>query len=453
MNDATLRTLGASATVLAYAALCLAVFWRERRRTLQQRRKAAELAGDDGAAATLVLFGSQTGQAEAIAWETAGWLRDSGEAARVLSLNETGPADLQQARRALFIASTYGEGDAPDGASVFFESLMGAVSAPLLPALRYSVLALGDRQYQHFCGFGRALDTWLARAGATREHARLEVDNSDAQALATWRTQIGGGAAPDSTSPEPVPWRLTARELMNPGSAGTPVFHLAFAPLDGIAPHWESGDLAQLTVPEDPTRPRDYSIASIPGDGSLHLLVRQEQHADGSLGTASGLLTSTLAVGDSLPLRLRPHRAFRLGENATRPLILIGNGTGIAGLRSHLRERARSGRRENWLIFGERNVQHDRLYGAEIEAWHHSGVLERVDWVFSRDQAERLYVQHRLREAKSEVLTWLARGAAIYVCGSLQGMASGVDTALRQITGEAALRELSATGRYRRDVY
>lgn len=453
MNDAAMRALGASATLLAYASLCMAVFWRERRRAGQQRRIAAELAGDGGKVPTLVLFGSQTGQAEAIAWQTAGWLRDMGEAARVLSLNEAGAADLLQARRALFITSTYGEGDAPDGASVFSEILMGAVKAPLLSALRYSVLALGDRQYQHFCGFGRALDDWLSRAGAAREHARLEVDNSDAQALAAWRTQVGGSAPPDSVAPAPLPWRLAARELMNPGSAGTPVFHLAFAPPEGSAPHWESGDLAQLTVPGDPTRPRDYSIASIPGDGSLHLLVRQEQHADGSLGTASGLLTSTLPVGGALALRIRPHRAFRLGENAARPLILIGNGTGIAGLRSHLRERARGGRHQNWLLFGERNAQYDRLYGAEIDAWQRSGVLQRVDRVFSRDPAERRYVQHRLLQVESEVLAWLARGAAIYVCGSLQGMASGVDAALRQITGDAALRELSAAGRYRRDVY
>ena len=92
MNDVALRALGASATVLGYAALCLAVFWRERRRAVHQRRIAAELAGDGGAAPTLVLFGSQTGQAEAIAWQTAGWLRDKGEAARVLSLNQADTA-------------------------------------------------------------------------------------------------------------------------------------------------------------------------------------------------------------------------------------------------------------------------------------------------------------------------------------------------------------------------
>ena len=89
-------------------------------------------------------------------------------------------------------------------------------------------------------------------------------------------------------------------------------------------------------------------------------------------------------------------------------------------------------------MFGERNAQHDFLYRDEIEAWQAAGVLRRLDMVFSRDQPERLYVQHRLLQAADEVRAWIERGAAIYVCGSLQGMASGVDAALRQIVGDAA---------------
>ena len=460
MTDAALRALGASTTLLAYAMLCLAVYRRQRHRAAQQRQMAATLAGDGRRGPpTLVLYGSQTGEAEAIAWQTASWLRDGGQAARVLSLNETSAAELRDARRALFIASTYGEGDAPDGASEFAETFMGAAAAPDISRLRYAVLALGDRQYRHFCGFGRALDLWLASAGATREHPRLEADNADPHALSKWRALVGGTQAAndapvvESTAGQRQYWRLAARELMNAGSTGTPVFHLEFAPPPGAALHWESGDVAQLSVPSDPAHPRDYSIASIPADGSLQLLVRQEQHADGSLGAASGLLTSTLPVGGALPLRIRPHRNFRLGDNAERPLILIGNGTGMAGLRSHLRERKRRGQHDNWLVFGERNAQHDRLYGSEIDDWCQAGVLRRMDWVFSRDQAERRYVQHRLLTVGDELLNWIERGAAIYVCGSLQGMASGVDAALRQLAGEERVRELSATGRYRRDVY
>jgi sulfite reductase (NADPH) flavoprotein alpha-component len=316
------------------------------------------------------------------------------------------------------------------------------------------VLALGDRQYANFCRFGRQLDEWLHAAGATRDFERIEVDNTEPAQLAAWQTQCGGGSAnlEIEASQTAIPWRLESRQLLNEGSAGGPIYLLAFSPTAGQA-EWASGDIAQLTLESDPGRPRDYSIASIPPDGELHLLVRQEIHPDGSVGAASGLLTSTLNLGDTISLRLRTHRNFRLEENARRPLILIGNGTGMAGLRGHLRARAALGQYRNWLVFGERNAKCDFLCRDEIEAWQRNGVLHRVDTAFSRDQAERVYVQHQLLQLQEEVRGWIALGAAIYVCGSLQGMASGVDAALRQTVGDACVSDLVSSGRYRRDVY
>ena len=454
MNEYAWRALGATATVLAYASLCFGVFARERRHARQRSNRAAALAGPGQGNATLVLFGSQTGQAESLAWQTAGWLQAQGEAARVCSLNQTSLADLQSAQRALFIASTYGEGDAPDGAALFAEQVM-APEPPALSHLRFSVLALGDRQYAHFCGFGRQLDDWLSSAGAQREHDRVDADNVDPVAMEAWRTHVGGaGLVEASIAPaQPSTWRLQAREQLNPGSEGAPLFHLAFTAAQGEMPPWQAGDLVQLDVPGDRSRPRDYSIASLPQDGELHLLVRQERHPDGSLGAGSGLLTQTLPVGGSLPLRIRAHSNFQLGDNARRPLILIGNGSGMAGLRALIRERERLGERSNWLLYGERHSHCDRPYRADLERWERDGVLERTDLVFSRDQAERRYVQHRLLQASDMVIDWLDRGAAIYVCGSLKGMGHDVDLALRQIAGEQRLRELLAQGRYRRDVY
>lgn len=454
MSELAWRAMGAGSTVVAYAALCASIYLRERQRHAATARDAAALSrGDGNAAPVLVLFASQTGQAEAIAWQTARQLSASGTPARVMELNALDAPTLSATGRALFIASTYGEGDAPDGASVFAERVMA--SAPALPSLRYAVLALGDRQYAHFCGFGRTLDDWLHAAGATREFERIDVDNSDAEALARWHAHWGDAAAAGDQAAGAAftPWRLVARELLNPGSAGAPVFHLGLKPQADAMPQWSSGDLVQITVASDPNRPRDYSIASLPGDGELQLLVRQEQHPDGTLGAASGLLTSTLTVGDTVALRLRPHTAFRLDGNDRRPLILIGNGTGLAGLRAHLRARVAASRHENWLVFGERQAAHDFLYRSEIETWQANGVLQRLDMVFSRDQAERLYVQHRLLQSADTLLQWLQGGAAIYVCGSLQGMASGVDGALRQIAGDEFVRDLIASGRYRRDVY
>jgi sulfite reductase (NADPH) flavoprotein alpha-component len=455
MDDEGLRHLAAAASVLAYGALCASIWRRERRRARARAADAASLAGSG--APVLVLHASQTGQAEAIAWQTARWLHAAGTAVQVKSLNEIDLATLQAAGRALFVASTYGEGDAPDGASAFVERVMGA-RAPL-SGLRYALLALGDRQYAHFCGFGRRLDAWLRDSGAVPAHERIDVDNGDDAALGRWRAQWQGDAAGEEDTQDQSfrPWRLVARKALNPGSAGAPIFHLAFAPSAGALPHWEAGDLVQLALAADPQRPRDYSIASIPADGELQLLVRQERHADGTLGAASGLLTATLAPGDAVALRLRAHRGFRLEANAGRPLILVGNGTGLAGLRSHLRARIAAGRHDNWLVFGERSARHDFLYRGELEGWRAAGALARLDMVFSRDEealhGERRYVQHRLLHAADELLAWIERGAAVYVCGSLQGMAPSVDAALRQILGADRLHELAAAGRYRRDVY
>lgn len=452
MTETFPRIGAAGMLVLAYAAMCLVIWGRERRRHAANARAAAALAGDGAQSPVLVAFATQTGQAEAIAWRTGRALHAQGTPVRVLPLNDLDAATLRAAQRALFVVSTYGEGDAPDGASLFAERSMGSAEAL---TLRYALLALGDRQYDHFCGFGRALDAWLQSTGAVPMGPRIEVDNGDPAALADWHARWGGGEASGAAEAATgfIPWRLVRRELLNPGSEGGPVYQLGFhAPL-GVTPDWQSGDLVQVALAQDPARPRDYSIASIPPDGELQLIVRQERHADGTLGAASGLLTSTLALGDSVAMRLRPHRSFRLDGNAGRPLILIGNGTGLAGLRSHLRARAAAGQHENWLLFGERNAAHDFLCRKELEAWRDSGTVRRLDLVFSRDQTERLYVQHRLLQLGDELQAWLARGAAIYVCGSLQGMASGVDAALRELAGDAQIRALAAASRYRRDVY
>ena len=136
-----------------------------------------------------------------------------------------------------------------------------------------------------------------------------------------------------------------------------------------------------------------------------------------------------------------------------RQLILIGNGTGLAGLRSHLKARAAHGMQRNWLVFGERNAANDFYYRDEIEAWQNQGVLERADIVFSRDQEQRIYVQDKLREQAEQVRNWLAAGAAIYVCGSLEGMAGGVEASLTDIIGSTGVEQLIEQGRYRRDVY
>ena len=437
---------------LSYAGVCLAPWLRAR---AKRRASAAARAALANHPAWLVAYASQTGNAEELATQTAQSLQLAGIPVRLCALAELTAMDLQQAERALFLVSTYGEGDAPDNAAAFMGRLMTGELA--LPQLHYGVLALGDRSYGQFCGFGRALDAWLATQGASRLFQRIEVDRSASAAIEQWFQHLshlaGTSDAPDWSAPAFGDWKLMQRQLLNPGSAGGAIYHVELAPVSGSLPDWQSGDLVQVAAPADPSQPREYSIASIPRDGRVHLLVRQHAHPDGSLGLASGWLTAQAPVGDVVQLRLRQHKRFRLEDNAQRPLILIGNGSGIAGLRGHLKSRVLAGQRRNWLIFGERNAAHDFHYREEIEGWHASGDLPRLDLAFSRDQAERTYVQDRLRGNADEITLWLQQGAAIYICGSLAGMAGGVDQALQEMLGRSALDALAAEGRYRRDVY
>jgi len=201
-----------------------------------------------------------------------------------------------------------------------------------------------------------------------------------------------------------------------------------------------------------PLAMREYSIASIAADGVLELLVRQQLHPDGSMGVGSGWLTEYAPTGSSISLRVRRNSGFHLPCKPV-PMILLGNGTGLAGLRSLLKARIADGQQRHWLLFGERNREHDYLCRDELQEWLISGDLQRLDLAFSRDQAEKIYVQDRLRESAAELKQWLAEGAVIYICGSLQGMASGVDQVLNDLLGTAEVERLIEQGRYRRDVY
>lgn len=449
--DPTRWTL-AAALGASYALVCLAPYLQHRRK--RQQARALALKPDAAVRPWIVAHASQTGNAEQLAEQTAAALRLAGLPVQLAEFSALTPELLQGAERILFLASTYGEGDAPDTAAAFSSRVM-ARSLPL-PQLHYAVLALGDSSYQQFCGFGRALDQWLQAQGASALFPRIEVDRSAGPALAEWRHQLshlaGTSDAPDWSAPAFAPWRLAERRLLNPGSAGAPLYHLELAPLDGAA-DWCSGDLVQLAPPSEPERPREYSIASVPADGRVHLLVRLHRHDDGAPGAASGWLTQQAELGQTIALRLRPHRRFRLEDNAARPLILIGNGSGMAGLRGHLRARVQAGQQRNWLLFGERHAAHDFHYRAELQAWQRDGFLPQLDMVFSRDEGGCRYVQERLLEQAALLQDWIADGAALYVCGSLEGMAAGVDAALAQVLGRSALDALSAQGRYRRDVY
>lgn len=437
---------GALALSGGYLAMCFAI-WRA--------RAAARPAASTGEADWLVVHASQTGSAEYLAGQTAATLRTGGLSARAACMSSLDPDTLSKAGRILFIASTYGEGDAPDAAARFAGVTMGASAD--LSHLHYAVLALGDSSYTNYCGFGRALDGWLAAHGATPLFERIDVDRGDPGALAAWQHHIGRLAgtsdAPDWEAPGYADWRIAGRTLANPGSVGAPLYRIALVPVDGALPAWEAGDLAQVSAPADPDHPREYSIASLPSEGRLELLVRLQRREDGSLGAASGWLCEGASQDEVIRLRIRAHGRFRLNGNASRPLIAIGNGSGLAGLRALIKSRIDAGKGDNWLLFGERNAAHDFLCRDELQGWLASSGLARLDLAFSRDQATPRYVQHLVREHAPALRKWVDEGAAIYVCGSLQGMAGGVHEALTEVLGAETLDALTAEGRYRRDVY
>lgn len=512
MLPETRRLLAALAVLLAYLAVCGLVAWRARRR----RAAAAPPAESDdaapvGAAPVLVAHASQTGFAEELAQRTAAALRAGRVPVRVSGLDALDAGALAAARRAVFLVSTTGEGDAPDSAARFVRRVMAQPAA--LAGLEYGLLALGDRGYARFCEFGRRLDAWLQAGGARPAFPRIEVDDGAEEALRRWQDHLArfaGVAAAEAAPPARegfAPWRLVERRVLNPDGLGAPVFRLGFEPLEG-RPAWRAGDIAEVAprhppeavaaflaalglspdaavragagatlgaalaarlLPPDPASlaglspqgvlerlpplpRRDYSIASVPEDGRLELLVRQVRREDGRLGLGSGWLTAHAPLGGEVALRLRGNRSFHAPEG-DRPLILIGNGTGIAGLRAHLRARQRAGLHRNWLLFGERSRARDFLCGEEIMAWREAGLLARLDLAFSRDGSPCRHVQDLLPAAAPALRAWVAEGAAILVCGSLRGMAPGVDAALRGILGAGTLDDLAAEGRYRRDVY
>jgi len=451
------RWLWAAAAIGLWLIVVALAAWIRTRARRADALRSASLAPSEDARAVLVAFASQTGLAEELAWMTGRSLSDGGVPARVVPLGDLAPTALRSADRLLIVASTTGEGDAPDAMSRFVRQSMNAPAD--LAGLSYGLLALGDRSYADFCGFGRALDDWLRRSGAEPLFDRVEVDDGDAGAIRHWQHQLGlltgSNAQPDWAPPAYEPWRLVERTHLNPHSPGGEAWLLAFEPV-GHSPGWIAGDIAEIGLPALEGRPspgsREYSVASLPADGRAELIVRRVHRPDGAPGLASGWLTHGLMQGGEVGMRIRTNRSFH-GPAPDTPLILIGNGTGLAGLRAHWRARAGQASARTWLMFGERTRAHDAFLDSELQTALESGVLTRIDRVFSRDAGDGRYVQALVTEHAAELRDWLGRGAVILVCGSLEGMSKGVHEALEAALGAELLRDLVETGRYRRDVY
>lgn len=214
---------------------------------------------------------------------------------------------------------------------------------------------------------------------------------------------------------------------------------------------------------------RLYSVASSPKahQGEAHLLigaVRWESHGHKRGGVTSTYFADRRKVGQPARIYVKPNKHYRLPQDGATPIIMIGSGTGVAPYRGFIEERAETGATgKSWLFFGERNFTNDFLYQLDWQDHKAAGTLTNIDVAFSRDQPEKIYVQHRLWERRDALLSWIADGAHIYVCGDEKGMAKDVDQTLVKIlaqgakgdeeAGRAKLKELTKAGRYQRDVY
>ncbi|GAA5123141.1 flavodoxin domain-containing protein [Luteolibacter yonseiensis] len=552
--------------------------------------KALALGAQQAAAASgpsvpvTVLYGSQTGTAEGLAKKLVKSLKKGNFEVELHDMAAYDRARLAGEKNLLIITSTYGDGEPPDSAAELHGWLLGD-SAPQLPALSYSVLALGDSSYPDFCKCGIEFDTRLAALGAKRISARVDVDVDPDGPYAEWSAAViatlapggagssGGEASADSaetgfskTNPFPagvvenynlngagekqtnqialtlegsgleyeVGDALGVYPLNPPQVVDEIIANLPFKAGDVPAPNggevslrealiryydigslnksiiqkWQakSGspflrslveaddkkayddfcwgrDLIDLVIdhPADFTdgeefvsilkklQPRLYSIASSPRahPGEVHLcvgIVRYESFGRKRGGICSTFLADRLTGGEKPRVYVHGNNAFRLPADTATDVIMCGPGTGIAPFRAFLEDRkatAATGR--NWLFFGNPHQATDYLYQDEIESYIADGTLTKFDAAWSRDQKEKLYVQHLMVRNGAELWAWLSKGAAFYVCGDASRMAKDVDAALHKVAEEhgnltaeeatAFISQLKKEKRYLRDVY
>jgi NADPH-dependent sulfite reductase flavoprotein alpha-component len=525
-------------------------------------------------AGPLVVWASQTGNAEEFAGRVAERLADAGTEARLLNMNDCGLADLAAAHDVLVVTSTFGDGGPPDNGADFWSRLQ-SVDAPPLDGVRYAVLGIGDRSYDNFCGHAKSLDTRLADLGAAKLLDRTDCEAYDDAPMAQWAQQVTTligvqvvepSATTATRTAAPKPFTRTCpiavplsrnTVLTGPGSAkevrqfgfDISTHDVAYAVGDslGVYPtngvdtvrRWLSatGLSADETVTVDGTEvslhdaisvhydicrvtpdlldfvaerctdsdavramrrnkqdlqrwlvdrsavdvveqfavradaqgwqdalvrltPRNYSIASSP------LVSPHEVQLTVSVVRPYGVCSTFLAdrADSPVPVFLQPAPNFKPPVDADTPMVMVGPGTGIAPFRGFLQERRALGHTgPNWLFFGDQRAAHNFYYRDELSDMYRDGFLTRLDLAFSRDQSERIYVQHKMIKAGAQLWSWLEDGARFYVCGDAARMAKDVDAALTRIIGkhgsmsdEAAheyKRELIADKRYVRDVY
>jgi sulfite reductase (NADPH) flavoprotein alpha-component len=535
----------------------------------------ASSASKTSTAGPLVLWASQTGNAEGFATQIAEQL-----GGRLVTMDDASLTDLTVGGDVLIVTSTFGDGGPPDNGADFWARL-DADDAPALDGVRYAVLGIGDRSYDDFCGHAKSLDRRLSDLGATKLADRAECEAYDDEPLAQWAARISElvgtsttvtsmpVAKPASVEPftraNPVRVPLCRNVVLTPRTASKEVRQFGFdvsengldysvgdalgvfvtndpaavdawlvatgltgtepVEVDGaevslrealtssydicrVTPNlvnfvadrcvdrqaakimrgsktareaWLQGRNGLDVVEELAVRaevqewqdalvrlvPRSYSISSSPlvSPHEVQVTVSVVRYRSVNGRERGGVSSTFLADRAShVPVFLQRSPHFRPPEDGSAPMIMVGPGTGVAPFRGFLQERRALGHRGlNWLFFGDQHRTENFYYRDDLEDMVSDGLLSRLDLAFSRDQPERVYVQHKMLDYGADVWRWLDDGGHFYVCGDATRMAKDVDAALLTIiqrhgglSSEAAhdyKRELVAERRYVRDVY
>ncbi len=533
-----------------------------------------------------IIFASQTGNAKGVAEALEAEAKAEGIAVELFDASDYKGKNLAKETHVIIVASTNGEGEAPDNAIELHEFLQSK-KAPKLPNLKYGVIGLGDSSYEFFCQTGKDFDAFLAKQGATSFIDRIDCDVDYEGEAQTWRAKaleqvkealssgieaevvqlpLAQAAHSQYNKQNPYTATLLTSQKITGRDSGKDVRHieidleesgLTYQPGDALGVWFENSSdlvnailaqvglsgvesidvddeslsihsalvskyeitasnpqlvtkyaelsgskkLLKLVDDKDKLReyagntqlidvlkekktklsaeelvgllrkltPRLYSIASSQTevDEEVHLtvgLVEYDKCDEKRFGGASSFLAHRLEEGGEVKVFVENNNNFKLPESDDVPVIMIGPGTGIAPFRSFIQERDnRDAEGKNWLFFGDRTFTQDFLYQVEWQKYLKSGLLTQLDVAFSRDQHEKVYVQHRILEQAQQLWGWLQEGAYIYVCGDATRMAKDVHEALITVASqqgnlsreqaEEYINDLRKAKRYQRDVY
>ena len=530
-----------------------------------------------------ILFGTQTGNSESVAEDLANFALSNGFKTQINALDDIEMNNLSKMKNVAIITSTYGEGEMPDNAQLFWNAL-SSNTAPQLNNMNYSVLALGDTGYEEFCHAGKLLDTRLEQLGAKRIIKRIDCDVDFEDLAEQWINSVVPKFNPDKkldvvnkdktesivkswSRKNPYEAIISYNTLLSGPNSNKEIIHyeidlgdsglkyevgdsLSIIPsnkqllvdqiierlhtskdfipsgheidienllkfkfeiltptkrlIEYVEKIAEDSELSLILEKKDskalddfkwgmdvldfmnlnpkvdfivekfldllkPLQHRTYSISSSINkyDNKVHLTissVRWKNKKRDYNGVCSTYLADDCNENEKIKIFFTPNKSFRLPEDKDKDIIMIGPGTGIAPFRAFLQEReVTKSSGKNWLFFGDQTRDNDFIYEDELKDMLNKNILTKLDLAFSRDQKEKLYVQHKIYENKKEFFSWIENGSLIYICGDATKMAKDVEDIILKIISEEKncsfndsidyLNKLKKEKRYLRDVY